>query len=131
MKSSLVSATAVALALLSATPALATSTDKSDARMLAWTQSVERQIMDNVSYTGGDRIGARREPVVRFTVSAEGKISDVRLVTSSGYAPADRAALRAVDLTNGVRRPPVAAAQTITFKPVLITPALGAYRVRG
>lgn len=131
MKSSLISATVVALALLSATPALATSTDKSESRMLAWTQSIERQIMDNVSYTGGDRLGTRREPVVRFTVSAEGKISDVRLVTSSGFAPADRAALRAVNFTNAVRRPPVAAAQTVTFKPVLITPELGAHRVRG
>lgn len=131
MKSSLFSAAAIALALLSAPAAFATATDKSEQRMLAWTQSIERQIMDNVSYTGGDRIGARREPVVRFTVSAEGKISDVRLVTSSGFAPADRAALRAVDLTNAVRRPPVAVAQTITFKPVLITPELGAHRVRG
>lgn len=121
MKTSLISVAAISLALLSAPTAFATSTDKNAQRVLAWTQSITDDIMANVSYVGGDRIGARREPVVRFTVSAEGVISDIRLVQSSGYAPADRAALRAVDLTNRLRRPPQASAQTVTFKPVLIT----------
>jgi TonB family protein len=131
MKSSLISATAVALALLSAPAAFATSTDKEAQRVVAWTQSIERQIMDNVNYTGGDIAGARREPVVRFTVSAEGRITDVRLLRSSGYRPADAAALRAVNFTNAVRRPPQAAAQTVTFKPVLITPDLRTRHARG
>ncbi len=124
MKFSTTALAAIAAGLLALSPASATTTDKSEQRVLAWTKSVEREVLGNVNYAGGDRIGARREPVVTFTVGADGVIRDIRLAQSSGHAAADRAAVRAVDLTNVVARPPRGAAQNVTFKPVLITPGL-------
>lgn len=124
MKFSTTALAAIATGLLTISPAYATSTDKTEQRVLAWTKSVEREVLSNVKYTGGDHIGARREPVVTFTVGADGVIRDIRLAQSSGHAAADRAAVRAVDLTNEVSRPPQGVAQNVTFKPVLITPGL-------